>query len=146
MITDLASCFRIISLRIALANDDAFFKLMPRNLSRQSLQERITWRDSREWLNGVPRDGEKNDGDHYMLMLGHTPYDDYAAFQRAPRVAREKDILRYQCNSRVVRQPSSLFKLSAEIILFLRPPTCRNTCLVDDKARSSWHPITKHDS
>lgn len=62
-------------------NDDAFFKLMLRNLSRQSLEKGITWRDDREWLNAVLRDGEKNDGDHYMLMLGHTPYNDYAVFQ-----------------------------------------------------------------
>lgn len=65
-------------------NDDAFFKLMLRNLSRQSLEKGITWRDDREWLNAVLRDGEKNDGDHYMLMLGHTPYNDYAVFQHVP--------------------------------------------------------------
>lgn len=36
-----------------------------------------------------------------MLMLGHTPYDDYAAFQRAPCDAftRKKEIFRYRCDS-----------------------------------------------
>lgn len=104
----LASCFRIISLRIGPANDDVFFKLMPLNLSRQSLEKGITWRDDREWLNGVLRDGEKNDDDHYMLMHGRTPYDDYAAFQRASRECvcekkkREKrKISRYRCNLRL---------------------------------------------
>lgn len=82
---------------------------MPGNLSRQSLEKGITWRDDREWLNGVLRDGEKNDGDHYMLMLGHTPYDDYVAFQRAPCDAftRKKEIFRYRCDSlfRRIRSP-----------------------------------------
>lgn len=74
---------------------------MPGNLSRQSLEKGITWRDDREWLNGVLRDGEKNDGDHYMLMLGHTPYDDYVAFQHAPCNAftRKKEIFRYRRDS-----------------------------------------------
>lgn len=74
---------------------------MPDNLYRQSFEKGITWRDDREWLNAVLRDGEKNDGDHYMLMLGHTPYDDYAAFQRAPYdgFTRKKKIFRYRCDS-----------------------------------------------
>jgi hypothetical protein len=52
-----------------------------------------------------------------MLMLGHTPYDDYAAFQRAPRVTGKRYLtvsVRLAFANR-----KALFKLWAEIILFL---------------------------
>jgi len=112
-----------------------FSNLMPGNLFWQSLEKGITWRDDREWLNGVLRDGEKNDSDHYMLMLGHTPYDDYAAFQRAPCDAfmKKKEIFRYRSDS-----PFRQIRVSplSENNFLLRTPFC-DAHLVGNKAPGS---------
>jgi len=116
----------------------------PQSFSTIALEKGITWRDDREWLNGVPRDGEKNDGDHYMLMLGHTPYDDYAAFQHTlcdaftRRKKKEKkkktEIFRYRYDSpfRRTRASSPLGRNN-----FLRQAPFYNAHLASNKTRAS---------